>query len=232
MWNSIQARRPKEAAKLANTAAVITYNPSAVVQSQPPPLQPQQEHLTLGVRVLEQLRALGAAQVQSALPSSQTPDPGLATLTSPQQSSGAGQGIFSRLASLGFPARRATDADSAAAQQAQRQSVAVAAALSTPSVTTSPSTEALFTHRRTLLNNSSYGHEHEDGARMVSTGTAAQGVTSHAGEQVIVTHGLGLNLAHARMRQSEVLRRAQAAFADLRQASGRQQEHSAAVRPG
>ena len=229
MWNTIQARRPREAAKLANTAAVITYNSSAAAQAQPSPQQPQQEAFVLSNHVLEQLRVLGTAQVQSALPSNQTADPGLATLTPPVQSSSAGRGFFSRLATLGLSARRATDADSAAAQQAQPQPVTAAPSVSTPPAAASSANEALRIQGTTSLPNP--GHGHERGAMTTSTDTAAQGLTNHA-EELHARYGPGSDLARIRMRQSVVLRRAQAAFSDLRQASAGRHEPSVAISPG
>ncbi|KAL3145210.1 hypothetical protein ABBQ32_000959 [Trebouxia sp. C0010 RCD-2024] len=215
MWNCIQAKYPQEAAQLSDTAAVIRYDPSFPAQ---PHQQPHHATDAPGEALLiqatdRQSTSTQATQRQPVLPMRST----LPAESPALQTTGERRSIFSRLTGLALLVPHPLQAHAA---QHRQEPVASAIGSSFPSDPISargalPSPGLPMSHA---------GGRVATGATVSNTDGAPHqmhGTAGRRGRATMVQHQG--QLLHRPPNQPEVLRRAQAAFADLGDARGRLQ---------
>ena len=224
MWNVIQARHPKEAAQLSDTHAVIRYDPSSSLQ---PPEQHQHPHhatqshpestpLTGG----DHLSTFAATYIEPVLPIVRSPEAGgTAAAAAAPHSTRAGQSIFSRLAGLALLAPRPPQPEAAVPPFHSSSATAFTSSAENPSADAPLPSSAMMS---LPMNPAGY--------RLATRATVRS--TDRENQPVHTTAGLGgqaavaqprAQLSHRILSQPDVLRRAQAAFSDLRGANGRRQ---------
>lgn len=209
MWNSIQANHPQEAAQLPDAAAVIRYNPSSPAQ---PHQQPQHAIDAPSEFLLTQATdhlntSIQATQREPVLPMGSAESPAL-------QTTGGRRSIFSRLTGLAL----LVPYPQAHAAPHRQEPVAAATGSFLPSDSSSANPSLLSPGRPM----SHAGGQVATGATVSTTDGAphhAQVTTGRGGRANMVQREAPL--LHRAPNQPEVLRRAQAAFADLGEARGR-----------
>ena len=222
MWNSIQARHPEEAAHLSKSPAVISFDPASPPQptAQPRTEQQSSQQAQSDQGFQDQLTAFTTVHLLPGLPPSQRQNEGLPLSSASVESGSVRRNIFSRLAGLALLVPHSTATESTSVQQAQHE----AATASNP--VSASSAAVLSAHGTTSAPASSVSHT---SASMGSSASRAS-ETMHAGEvrrdRASVMH-TGAETAYQSAHQPEVLRRAQAAFSDLRDI--RVRSHQAAV---
>lgn len=223
MWNSIQARNPKEAAQLLDTHAVIRFDPQSPPQ---PPEQHQHPHHATHAHPestqltgADRLSTFVATYIEPVLPIVRSPEAGHTAVPPAPHSIRAGRSIFSRLTGLALLAPQPPQPEAAVPPLHSS-----GAAGSTSSAET-PSADGPLPSSATMsLPMSSAGY------RLATRATV--GTSDRELQPVHVTAGLGgqttiaeprAQLSNRVLSQPDVLRRAQAAFSDLREANGRRQ---------
>ena len=220
MWNYIQARHPKEAAQLSNKSTVIRYDPSS-----PPPPHPSEEHqhpqyatesltgstLVAGTRT----NAFVATYLEPVLPIGRTSQAGHVVAPPASQRTSIGRNILSRLAGLATLALQAPQAAPRNSSEATEfvtsaevlsaiGPLSTSAAMSLPMI---PAGYRLAT--RTTVRSTDRASRH---VHVAATSDGHATLVQPEAE-----------LSHRVSNQPEVLRRAQAAFSDLRETGGRGQ---------
>lgn len=220
MWSSIQARHPKEAAQLSDKSTVIRYDPSS--PSHPPEEHQHPHHATelhTGGPLLagDRLSAFVATYIEPVLPIGRTRQADHVAAPPASQSTSIGQNIFSRLAGLAMLAPQASQADAAPRDSSE-------ATGSVTSAETPPANGPLSTTAAMSLPINPAGYRLATRTTVTSTDRGSQHVhvaaTSDAHAALVQPEA---ELSRRLSNQPEVLRRAQAAFSDLRETSGRRQ---------
>ena len=220
MWSSIQARHPKEAAQLSNQHAVIRYNPSSPPR---PPEQHQHQHHAAEshsgttMPAGDRLSAFVATYIEPVLPIGRTPLAVDVAMPPAPQSTSIRQNIFSRLVGLALLAPHASQAEAA-------PRISPEATGSIPSAETPSANGTLSDSAAMSLPMTSAGYWLASRATVRSSDRQSrQGHVAATSDGHATTVQPEAEPSYRVASQPEVLRRAQAAFSDLRQAGGRQQ---------
>ena len=220
MWSSIQARHPKEAALQSDKSTVIRYDPSSPPH---PPEDHQHPHHTIESHsestalAGDRLSSIVATYIEPVLPIGRTPQAGHVVAPPAPHSTSIGRNIFSRLAGLALLAPQPPQADAAFHHSS-------AATGSTTSAETPSANGPLSTSASVSLPMTPAGYR-------LATRTTVRSTDSESWHVHVATTPEGHattaqpegGLSHRVSNQPEVLRRAQAAFSDLRETSGRRQ---------
>lgn len=222
MWNDIQARHPKEAAQLSDTHAVIRFDPSS--PPQPPEQHHHSHHGTQSHPESTQLTGDGlstvvATYIEPVLPIVRSPEAGGTTAPPAPHSTRAGRSIFSRLTGLALLAPQPPQSEAAVPPRHSSGATASTSSAEMPSAGAPLSSSATMSLPMSLA-----GYRLATRAIVRSTDRENQPVhaTAGLGGQAAVAQPRA-QLSHRILNQPDVLRRAQAAFSDLRGANGRRQ---------
>ena len=218
MWNSIQARHPKEAAQLSNACAVIRYDPSSppqpTAQNQHPhhAAQSHAEHPPLA---RDHLSSFVATYLEPVLPIGPAPEAGLAAEAPAVHNTSARRNIFSRLTGLALLAPQA---------EAAQHRFATATGPGS-SGDTSLANQSLSNSAISSVSVAPAGYRLATRATVRSTDIEPWPMhVAVASGGLATTVQAEAELSRRASNQAEVLRRAQAAFSDLGEvASGRRQ---------
>lgn len=217
MWSSIQARHPKEAVQLSNKHAVIRYDPSSPPH---PPEQHQHPHHATESQLGSTSpagdgpSAFVATYIEPVLPMGRVPT--AVDVAAPSPSTSIRQNIFSRLVGLALLAPQASQAEAAPRNSEVAGSITSAETLSANeelSNSTAVSSPLTLAGYRLATRTTVRSTDRQSGYLYAAAASDRHATTAHPEAE----------RTHRVASQPEVLRRAQAAFSNLREANGRRQ---------
>lgn len=222
MWNLIQARHPKEAAQLSDMHAVIRYDPSSPPQSAEQHQHPHhatQSHPESTQLTGNRLSTFAATYIEPVRPIVRSPEAGRTAAPAAPHNTRAARSILSRLAGLALLAPQPPQAE--AAVPPLHSSGATG---STSSAEMPAADDPLFSSAMVSWPPNPAGYRLATRATVRGTDRGLQPVhvTVGSGGQATMAQPRA-QLSHEIWSQPDVLRRAQAAFSDLRGANSRRQ---------